>query len=149
MVKSCFAVGCPNCYHKGCGLSFYRFPANHSRRNKRLAAIKRKDWQPSDYSWICSAHFVSGKKSNDPLSPDYVPSVFMYVPSPHKQKIKRKLERYKERVRTKKRCLENSRMKAAAEALIEMSSVESLRQENTSTSTSTDSDTGTSTQTDP
>ena len=50
---------------------------------------------------------------------------------------------------TKKRCLENSRMKAAAEALIEMSSAESLLQETTSTSMSTESDTGISTQTDP
>ena len=86
MVNSCCAIGCTNRYHEGCGLSFYRFPADRSRRNKWLAAIKRKDWQPSDYSWVCSAHFVSGKKSDDPLSPDYVRSVFTYVHSPHKQK---------------------------------------------------------------
>ena len=48
-------------------------------------------------------------------------ALFTYVRS------QRQLERYKERVRSKKRCLENSRMKAAAEVLlIEMSSVELL-----------------------
>ena len=53
---------------------------------------------------------------------------------------------------TKKRCLENSQRKTAAEALINMSGAESLIQDNTSTSTSIESDsggTGVSTQTDP
>ena len=82
MVKSCCVVGCTNCYHRGCGLSFYRFPTDSCGRRKCIAAIKRKDWQPSEYSWVCSAHFVSGKKSDDPLSPDLVPSVFTSVHSP-------------------------------------------------------------------
>ena len=50
-------------------LSFYRFPAEQDRRDKWTAAVKRadsnsdrcqKDWKPSKYSRICSAHFVSG-----------------------------------------------------------------------------------------
>ena len=28
---------------------------------------------------VCSKHCISGKKSNDPLSPDYAPSVFSFV----------------------------------------------------------------------
>jgi len=130
-----------NHYYKGCGLSFYQFPTDSCRHGK--------DWQPSDYSWVCSAHFVNGKKSDDPLSPDYVPSAFAYVCSPHKQKMKRQLERYTERVHTKKRCLENLQRKTA---LIDMSGAESLIHNCTSTSTSTESDsggTGVSTQTDP
>ena len=46
----------------------------------------RKDWIPNEYSWICSVHFVSGEKSNNPLSPNYVPSLFEHVKSPLKKK---------------------------------------------------------------
>ena len=86
-MKSCVAVGCTNRSENGSKLSFYRFPADSERRLKWVAAIQRKNWEPSNYSWICSAHFVSGKKSEDPLSPDYVPSLFGHVPSPAKTMI--------------------------------------------------------------
>ena len=64
---------------------FYRFPADVSRRNSWVAAINHKNWQPSEYSWLFSSHFISGLKSNDPLSPDYVPSLFEHVASPAKR----------------------------------------------------------------
>ena len=70
MVKSCCAVGCTNRYTKDCGLRFYRFPSDVDRRSKWLAAMKRDNWKPDEHSWVCSAHFVSGNKSDDPLSPD-------------------------------------------------------------------------------
>ena len=68
--------------------------------------MRRENWQPSEHSWVCSAHFVSGKKSDDPLSPDYVPSVFSHVNSPQKRRVKRQLERYEQRRSTKKRRLD-------------------------------------------
>ena len=46
---------------------------------------------------------MSGKKSDDPLSPDYVPSVFSHVNSPQKRRVKRQLERYEQRRSTKRR----------------------------------------------
>ena len=46
------------------GLSFYRFPVASDRRSEK------ENWQ-HERSWVCSAHFMSGKKSEDPLSPDY------------------------------------------------------------------------------
>ena len=73
MVKSCCAVGCVNHLTKGSSLSFYRFPTDNDRRRRWISAINRKDWRPTQYSYVCSAHFVSGKKSDDPVSPDYVP----------------------------------------------------------------------------
>ncbi len=76
MVKTCCTVGCSLKYSKESELSFYRFPADQEKRCKWIAAVKRKDWEPNEYTWLCSAHFISGKKSNDPLSPDYIPSVF-------------------------------------------------------------------------
>ena len=44
--------------------------------------------ESTEYSWLCSAHFVSGTKSNDKLSPDYVPSIFSHIASPRKRKAK-------------------------------------------------------------
>ena len=109
MVKSCCAFGCTNRYYKGTKLSFYRFPADRERRSKWVAALKREDWQPSEQSWVCSAHFVSGKKSDDPLSPDYIPSVFSFVKTPEKRKAKRAVERYEQRQLSKKQRLEYSK----------------------------------------
>ena len=67
MGKSCCAVGCVNRYAKGSGIHFYRFPEKDERRARWIAVVGRKNWKPNEHSWICSAHFVSGAKSNDPL----------------------------------------------------------------------------------
>jgi len=59
-----------------------------------MSVVNRKDWTPNEHSWICSEHFISGEKSNDPLSPDYVPSIFKHLPSPLKRKRARDMARY-------------------------------------------------------
>ena len=64
--------------------------------------MKRKDWKPNEHTLLCCANFVSGKKSNDPLSPDYVPSVFSFVSSPLKRKGQQQLDDY-ERLRNSKK----------------------------------------------
>uniref|UniRef100_A0A667ZMG6 THAP-type domain-containing protein n=1 Tax=Myripristis murdjan TaxID=586833 RepID=A0A667ZMG6_9TELE len=57
--------------------------------NKRwIAAIRRDHWTPTEHSRLCSEHFVSGKKSDNPLCPDYVPSLFSYLTP--EQPVKRK-----------------------------------------------------------
>ena len=109
MVKNCCAVGCTHRFHKGCELSFYEFPADPARQSKWVAAVKRENWQPNDSSGVCSAHFVSGKKSDDPLSPDYIPSVFNHVSSPEKRRARQRLERYEERKAAKRRRLDSCR----------------------------------------
>ena len=50
--------------------------------------VGRKNWSPSEYTWICSEHFVSGAKSNNPLVPNYVPTLFKHVDSPLKESLK-------------------------------------------------------------
>ena len=81
MCKSCCAIGCTNRYSKDCGLGFYRFSEEPAKRAQLIATVSRKNWQPNEHTWICSAHFVGGAKSNDPLSPAYIPSVFCHVES--------------------------------------------------------------------
>uniref|UniRef100_A0A8C6SIP4 THAP-type domain-containing protein n=1 Tax=Neogobius melanostomus TaxID=47308 RepID=A0A8C6SIP4_9GOBI len=77
MVIACCAVGCVN--RQGCkpNVSFYHIP----------------DWQPSKYSRICSEHFYK-VRSQDPLSPDYVPSVFAHTKSPAKRRALKTLQKY-------------------------------------------------------
>ena len=123
MGKSCCAVGCTNRYKKGSGIQFYRFPEDKARTSCWVAAVGRKNWSPSEYTWICSVLFVSGAKSNDPLSPDYVPSVFDHTKSPVKRRAVEDLERFRRNSEMKRRKLENSGRQSAAQSLLELSIV--------------------------
>jgi hypothetical protein len=60
MVNNCVAVGCNNYPSRYTKVSFYRFPCDVERRNKWIAAVKRKSWKPSENSRLCSEHFISG-----------------------------------------------------------------------------------------
>ena len=75
--------------------------------------MNRKDWAPTNYTWICSQHFVSGSKSDDPLSPNYVPSIFSFVKSPVKRKAADDMMRYKRR----KSALKQKQLLAADQAI--------------------------------
>lgn len=94
---------CANRCVPGCGLKFYRFPADPKRRALWITKINRKNWQPNEYSWLCSSHFISGQKSDDPLSPDYVPSIFDYTSTPEKQKASADLVAYERRKESRKK----------------------------------------------
>ena len=83
MVKSCCTLDQAT---EGSGLSFQGFPTATQCRAMWVAAVNRESWQPSAHSWICSAHFITRPKSDDLLSPDYVPNVFNYVSSPLRTK---------------------------------------------------------------
>ncbi|XP_050418350.2 uncharacterized protein LOC126831741 [Patella vulgata] len=106
MVLSCSAYGCHNRqYQERSEVSFYRFPANETRRqlwinNVKTAARDEKwSWNPTRYSRLCSAHFISGKKNDSPSSLDYVPSVFVCSsksPVKSKKRKRDKLENMKE-----------------------------------------------------
>ena len=106
MVKSCCAVGCLNRSTKGSTLTFCRFPTDPERRAQWVTAVGHKNWKPTEYTWLCSAHFISGKKSNDPLSPDYVPSVFKHISSPVR-KGKMKMAAYNRRKENRRKRLES------------------------------------------
>ena len=95
MGKACCAVGCTNRFTKGSGVSFYRFPKDPARRALWISAVGRKNWAPNAYSWICSVHFVSGEKSDNPLSPGYVPTLFAHTGSPVKWKAVEDQSKYR------------------------------------------------------
>ncbi|XP_026866705.1 THAP domain-containing protein 1 isoform X1 [Electrophorus electricus] len=94
MGKSCCAVYCTNRFSKNSELSFYRLPKAKEKRSKWITAIHRNNWNPGTEAWICSSHFVSGKKSDDPLHPDYVPSLFSFTSTTDRNLAVRNLERF-------------------------------------------------------
>ncbi len=118
MVKSCCAVGCTNRFSKDSTLKFYRFPQDAERKPRWVAAINRKDWQPGESSRVCSAHFMSGEKSNNPLSPDYVPTLFSFTASPVKKRLVRNAARFDRGQHTNKIRLENTSRLDAAQSLL-------------------------------
>ena len=106
MVKCCCAVGCHK-YKKGSGLQFYRFPSDPERKSKWVSAVSRENWEPTEYSWICSEHFVSGSKSNNPLAPNFVPTIFKHVDSPSKRRMQSRMISFNRRQAMKRRRRDN------------------------------------------
>ncbi len=90
-------MGCTNRHSKGTSLSYYHFPVDPVRRGRWIAAIKRANWRPTEYSFVCSAHFVTGKKSQDPISPEFVPSVIKYIDSHAKKRKLNDIKKYSNR----------------------------------------------------
>ena len=41
--------------------SFYRFPVDPDQRVKWVAAVNQKNWSPTEYSSVCSDHFITSK----------------------------------------------------------------------------------------
>ncbi|XP_077431686.1 uncharacterized protein LOC144057700 [Vanacampus margaritifer] len=111
MVDYCCAPGCRNKRGEKKGRAFYRLPKEEPRRSQWIAVInraknKKEKWDPSHSGGyrLCSEHFISGKKSNNPFSPDYIPSIFKNVP-PRVRKSKKaqlKMNRQDDKLRRRK-----------------------------------------------
>ncbi|OCU00472.1 THAP domain-containing protein 1 isoform X1 [Xenopus laevis] len=99
MPMTCIAYGCNNRFYKGCKKQFFRFPLKDRKRlYDWIAAIRRKNWMPSDTSRICSDHFTHDDYMLRPgaqiprLRLDAVPSVFDGFPDDLKERLKREKE---------------------------------------------------------
>ncbi|XP_057292558.1 THAP domain-containing protein 11-like [Hydractinia symbiolongicarpus] len=102
MPKNCCVVSCTNNVNSRPDLQFYILTAKKAQRKLWLTAINRVRtdelgnpikgtlWSPkSKHHYVCSEHFISGKRELALSHPDYVPSVFKVlscgkkVASPH------------------------------------------------------------------
>ena len=104
MPDSCCAVQCTNMRGK-CdeNIKFYRLPnmknqQTTERRKKWVTAVKRENWPKSERqvnnARLCSEHFVTGGKLDDPLYIDYVPTVFAFVPVADASRKRKSIDRY-------------------------------------------------------
>ncbi|XP_044736151.1 zinc finger protein 1-like [Chrysoperla carnea] len=81
--KNCCVVNCKNT-QRNSKCIMYSFPVaawKLEQRKKWIQAVRRQNadgspWIPTRNSYICSAHFIGGKKSEEHLSPNYVPTIF-------------------------------------------------------------------------
>ncbi|XP_071369111.1 uncharacterized protein [Centroberyx affinis] len=92
MPKSCCVPCCTNNTRKNNGVKFFCVPKDGKRRMKWFQSIRREDgpgklWAPaSKHIYVCSIHFVTGIKSNDPLNPDYTPTLFPHLSERERQR---------------------------------------------------------------
>lgn len=90
MPTTCVVFGCNNRHSKGCSFSFYHFLTYLERRRCWVAFVGRQNpagttWQPGKDDRLCSDHFISKKKSDIPINPDYIPSVNIKIKLPKAQ----------------------------------------------------------------
>ena len=92
MTNSCCVVGCSNrigrtlkgvkveCKNKG--IRYFSFPTPDPEQwEKWVSAVKRKDggkpWKPTQWSKVCSEHFVGGQWSRTRGHPSFAPTLKM------------------------------------------------------------------------
>ena len=99
--RYCCVTGCHNNTYRDVplGIRFHVFPKDVARRWQWIKAINRAEpnnpaklWEPKGQDLVCSVHFVGNKKSNDPKSSSYFPSIFPThtVPVGESDRAKRK-----------------------------------------------------------
>ena len=81
----CCVVGCHReTIRDKDNVNFFRFPTGRRNPEKRqlwIKAVNRKnddgsDWEPKEWTRICSDHFVGEKHREETNHPDYKPSIF-------------------------------------------------------------------------
>jgi len=72
----CCAPNCSNRRNRQRNIQFYRIPKDKAVRRKWLQRIRRKGFEPTESTRLCSQHFLGGKRSMDPANASYLPSLF-------------------------------------------------------------------------
>ncbi|KAJ8261920.1 hypothetical protein GJAV_G00159990 [Gymnothorax javanicus] len=103
MPTMCVASGCHQKSKRGSYVKFYSFPRDPVRRNRWISAVRRAGWTPASHSKLCSMHFITGRRSDDPLSPDYVPSWFAHTTTLEKERSMAAMRRYKRSQETRQK----------------------------------------------
>ena len=75
---------------------------------------------PSFINYSLLFVFVVGEKSNHPLSPDFVPSVFTHITSPKKRRAEQSLVSFNRRQELKQRKQDAERQTTAVSALLDL-----------------------------
>ncbi|KAM9361278.1 THAP domain-containing protein 6-like [Symphorus nematophorus] len=102
MPEYCAAVGCFNQRGpktKGRGITFHKFPKDKDRRKAWVTALRRKKFEPSRHSVVCSCHFKSedfdmtGQTTR--IKEGVTPSIFVFslyrkVPNPRTSRTSQK-----------------------------------------------------------
>ncbi|XP_053541903.1 LOW QUALITY PROTEIN: THAP domain-containing protein 1-like [Ictalurus punctatus] len=130
---SCCSIRCSNQRGDKPELCFYRIPSekeNPERRRLWICVIRHasfpgegQEWQPSKYTRVCSEHFIKGAKSDDPLSPDWVPSVFLHTKATKRRKREKDMERYEQHSRIQNKSMDQRKQQDAVDVLLKLSSV--------------------------
>ncbi|XP_069979027.1 myb-like protein X isoform X3 [Penaeus vannamei] len=83
MPVTCAAENCSNIYQRGNNITFHCFPKNKMLREKWVKATQRKDWKPTQYSKLCSDHFLLSDfrlfTNRRELMCSAVPSIFSHT----------------------------------------------------------------------
>ncbi|XP_061079034.1 uncharacterized protein LOC133113910 isoform X2 [Conger conger] len=95
MPTYCVAVGCRQRPKPESNVKFYIFPRDPLRKKRWVSSLRRDGWTPTPRSRICSVHFISGRQSDDPASPDYVPSWFAHTTTAEKERSMAAMRRYR------------------------------------------------------
>ena len=70
--------------------------------------------------YVCT-FIISGKKCDDPNSPDYVPTIFDFTSSPEKKRALAKVDRYNQRQQRGQRIEDQNKRQEAAKVLLDLS----------------------------
>ena len=74
----CCAPNCSNRRNRKENIQLYRIPKDKELRKIWLLRIRRKQFKPTANTRLCSEHFVGGRRSMDPSSASYFPSVIFH-----------------------------------------------------------------------
>ncbi|XP_039617862.1 THAP domain-containing protein 2-like isoform X2 [Polypterus senegalus] len=81
MPTSCSAMGCSSVYSKNGSISFHRFPVDPKRKEIWIQNVRRENFIPGRYHFLCSKHFkpacfdLTGQTKR--LRGDAVPTIFI------------------------------------------------------------------------
>ncbi|XP_023696228.2 uncharacterized protein [Paramormyrops kingsleyae] len=91
-----------------------------TQENEWIAVIHGDAWNPGPEMWISGCHSMSGKKRDDPLHPDFVPSLFSFTSTTDQTWAVNNLERHIQSQEVSEKRHVNACKELAATALLNL-----------------------------